>query len=55
MMTEIQQIIENPSFYSDTDILDIIQECSSDELNELYNYASDHVIRLVDDATYRRI
>jgi hypothetical protein len=55
MMTEIQQIIENPSFYSDTDILDIIKECSSDELNELYNYASNDVIRLVDDATYRRI
>ena len=55
MMTEIQQIIENPSFYSDIDILDIIKECSSDELNELYNYASNDVIRLVDDATYRRI
>ena len=55
MMTEIQQLIENPSHFSDSDILEIIKECSSDELCELYNYASNDIVRLVDDATYRRI
>ena len=55
MMTEILQLIENPSHFSDSDILEIIKECSSDELCELYNYASNDIVRLVDYATYRRI
>lgn len=55
MRTEILEIIEQPNFFSTEQLLDIISDCTSDELNELYCYASHSVVQTIDDATYRRI
>lgn len=55
MLTAIQHLIDHSTLYSDAAIIDYVQGCTSDELNELYTYGSSRVVNLIDIVTYRRI